>query len=917
MNSNSNSFIDELKKKADVEAKKKYNLLKGHSFRLICNALLKLVAEGENNYKSNKYEHAYVNYMTVINIFSDILPTLKDFERSLPEYKILGNELNSAIETITTIKENLQNREKALKEQNSYVSNSLDNFSASRSSLNEQISSPRSGNKKTIDSEKIYKYILRILKEEEIRPPQILLIDIRKPSDYESNHITWRNNKYDYNGVINIPLESFYGLNVDINRILYEAESKEFNERRKKLIRNIFESDLIIYYDDQSSTVNNQVYQLISDVLYHNNNGKNIKRPPVMLENGYQGWVQFIRKSGYNISEFIEGSGVNNSVEFATRKLDTMSIGNQNINNISKDKVNNYSNESLTNSYYMQYANMGSNLMTPMPPSQPQPMSASMNMPSAPLINTNYPSTPGQMNDLYSNINVLPPSASPAAIQNPAYPNLEESLKNSIPQPTLNNQPVIPPKPLALSYPPISPLPVQQPGANYNPPMPSAPTQQQYYPTAPTNVAPLQPVKPPEIPERHNSNKPSSSTTKLSNAASYDSLSTYKNLQSPSINKKNVGTGDPPVVPPRPANEFALNEIHNKNHGTVGLRNLGNTCYMNSILQCLNATSLLTRFFRDGRFRNDINTDNTLGTKGRLANEYYKFLYTVWNEHQPVISPTNIKDVVSNFNTEFKGTEQHDSQEFLSCILDGLHEDLNVARRKSKPEIESIRKRHDQETRKEEREDLPLDVLQDNAWKRYLDFNYSIIVTTFQGQYMSTLKCLECKKSSSTFNSLMYLSVPIPENATSLYNCLDKYIEIEYLRGNDAWSCPRCKKKVNASKQLILSRLPRVMLIHLKRFYFQGPFKDKITKLISFPLKNLDLSKYTHPFRINENKYKYNLFAISNHYGTLSGGHYTAYIKDKISNNWVSFDDSRISDISESKLITNAAYILFYERVES
>ena len=120
-------------------------------------------------------------------------------------------ELNSAIETITTIKENLQNREKALKEQNSYVSNSLDNFSASRSSLNEQISSPRSGNKKTIDSEKIYKYILRILKEEEIRPPQILLIDIRKPSDYESNHITWRNNKYDYNGVINIPLESFYG----------------------------------------------------------------------------------------------------------------------------------------------------------------------------------------------------------------------------------------------------------------------------------------------------------------------------------------------------------------------------------------------------------------------------------------------------------------------------------------------------------------------------------------------------------------------------------------------------------------------------------------------------------------------------------------------------------------------------------
>ena len=115
-------------------------------------------------------------------------------------------------------------------------------------------------------------------------------------------------------------------MNVDINRILYEAENKEFNERKKNLIRNIFESDLIIYYDDQSSTVNNQVYQLISDVLFHNNNGKKIKRPPVMLENGYQGWVQFIKKSGLNISEYIEGSGVNNSVGFVSLILFSLNI---------------------------------------------------------------------------------------------------------------------------------------------------------------------------------------------------------------------------------------------------------------------------------------------------------------------------------------------------------------------------------------------------------------------------------------------------------------------------------------------------------------------------------------------------------------------------------------------------------------
>ncbi|ORX87301.1 cysteine proteinase [Anaeromyces robustus] len=398
-------------------------------------------------------------------------------------------------------------------------------------------------------------------------------------------------------------------------------------------------------------------------------------------------------------------------------------------------------------------------------------------------------------------------------------------------------------------------------------------------------------------------------------SSSLDSLSTYPSIppKVPQRNPSNISTKKPPYIPEKP---ISPNEIHNKSHGTVGLRNLGNTCYMNSILQCLNATTDLTRFFLNGRFKNDINEGNTLGTGGKLAKEYNRFLYTIWNEHLPVVSPTNIKEVISNFNNEFKGTEQHDSQEFLSCILDGLHEDLNLARKKSKSEIDIIRKRHNEEEKDEERNNYPLTVLQANAWKRYIDFNYSVIVNTFQGQYMSTLKCSRCGKSSTTFNSLMYLSVPIPENATNLYHCLDKYIEKEYLKGNDAWSCPKCKVKVEATKQLLLSRLPKIMLIHLKRFYFQGPFRDKITKSINFPLKNLDLSKYTFSFDFNKH-FRYNLFAISNHYGTLSGGHYTAFVKDKISDNWVSFDDSRISDISESKimvilLLLKTIYILFH-----
>ena len=130
-----------------------------------------------------------------------------------------------------------------------------------------------------------------------------------------------------------------------------------------------------------------------------------------------------------------------------------------------------------------------------------------------------------------------------------------------------------------------------------------------------------------------------------------------------------------------------------------------------------------------------------------MANEYYRFLKTVWFDHQPTISPTNIKSAISHFNEEFAGTDQHDSQEFLSCILDGLHEDLNLARKgKTKIDIENIRKNHSQQEKEEESQNLKIEILKDRAWKRYLDFNNSIIVTTFQGQYMSILKCSQCGK---------------------------------------------------------------------------------------------------------------------------------------------------------------------------
>lgn len=85
----------------------------------------------------------------------------------------------------------------------------------------------------------------------------------------------------------------------------------------------------------------------------------------------------------------------------------------------------------------------------------------------------------------------------------------------------------------------------------------------------------------------------------------------------------------------------------------------------------------------------------------------------------------------------------------------------------------------------------------------------------------------------------MYLTLPVPtrSGAVSIEECLSKFVEREVLDGDDAWFCPRCKKNRKATKTLSIAKLPTVLLIHLKRFSFQGPFRNKVETLVQFPVK--------------------------------------------------------------------------------
>ncbi|CAK9184656.1 unnamed protein product [Ilex paraguariensis] len=185
--------------------------------------------------------------------------------------------------------------------------------------------------------------------------------------------------------------------------------------------------------------------------------------------------------------------------------------------------------------------------------------------------------------------------------------------------------------------------------------------------------------------------------------------------------------------------------------GLTGLQNLGNTCFMNSALQCLVHTPKLVDFFL-GDYRKEINHDNPLGMNGEIASAFGDLLKKLWAPGATPVTPRTFKSKLAHFAPQFSGFNQHDSQELLAFLLDGLHEDLN--RVKCKPYFEA-----------KDGDGRPDEEVADEYWQNHLARNDSIIVDLCQGQYRSTLVCPLCRKVSVTFDPFMYLSLPLPSTS--------------------------------------------------------------------------------------------------------------------------------------------------------
>ncbi|XP_059505664.1 ubiquitin carboxyl-terminal hydrolase 19 isoform X3 [Stegostoma tigrinum] len=184
--------------------------------------------------------------------------------------------------------------------------------------------------------------------------------------------------------------------------------------------------------------------------------------------------------------------------------------------------------------------------------------------------------------------------------------------------------------------------------------------------------------------------------------------------------------------------------------GFTGLVNLGNTCFMNSVIQSLSNTRELRDYFHDRSFESELNYNNPLGTGGRLAIGFAVLLRALWKGTHHAYQPSKLKAIVASKASQFTGYAQHDAQEFMAFLLDGLHEDLN--RIQNKPYTETV-----------DSDGRPDEVVAEEAWERHKMRNDSFIVDLFQGQYKSKLVCPICYKVSITFDPFLYLSVPLPQ----------------------------------------------------------------------------------------------------------------------------------------------------------
>ncbi|KAL6861915.1 hypothetical protein ACP4OV_017615 [Aristida adscensionis] len=304
----------------------------------------------------------------------------------------------------------------------------------------------------------------------------------------------------------------------------------------------------------------------------------------------------------------------------------------------------------------------------------------------------------------------------------------------------------------------------------------------------------------------------------------------------------------------------------------AGLQNLGNTCYLNSVLQCLTYTEPFAAYLQSGKHKSSCRTSGFCALCA-LQNH----VKTALQSTGKIVTPSQFVKNLRCISRSFRNSRQEDAHELMVNLLESMHKCC-----------------------------LPSGVPSESPSA----YDKSLVHKIFGGRLRSQVKCTRCSHCSNKFDPFLDLSLDIAK-ATTLVRALQNFTEDELLDGGaKQYQCERCRQKVVAKKRFTIDKPPNVLTIHLKRFSPFNP-REKIDKKVEFqPI--LDLKPFVSDSKGAD--FKYSLYGVLVHAGwNTQSGHYYCFVRTS-SGMWHNLDDNQVRQVREADVLKQKAYMLFYVR---